>query len=111
MRVCVGSDTVRAKPSVLYRIVRWLHFTSSDCMQVHGDGILDQAKCLHYRTCLLFRGVCKVGFTVSRIVHNITCNSYYINIALTFCVIVCSRYQTNTIQVHNFVKTVWPQVR
>ena len=28
-------------------------------MQVYGDGIPDRSKCLHYRRCLHFRGVCK----------------------------------------------------
>ena len=42
----MGSDTVKCP---LYRIVRWLHLRGSDCMQVYGDGVLDQAKCPHYR--------------------------------------------------------------
>ena len=59
---------VGAKPN-FYRRVRWPHFRGSDCMQVYGDGVLDQAKCPHYHRCPLFRGVRKAGFHCTMYMH------------------------------------------
>ncbi len=59
----MGNDTVGAKVSVhFYGIAGWLHFRGSDCMQVYGDSVPDQAKCPYYHRCPLFRGVRKAGF-------------------------------------------------
>ena len=50
----MGSDA--ETKCLLYGIARKPCFGGSDCMQVYGDGVPDQAKCPH------FRGVRKAGF-------------------------------------------------